>query len=84
MVIQPVPADAILLEIIGHLHAAHIQGIPSDDQIIAAHISSALDLAKMLHKASYQHIHVAMGDGSDTCKACGHDLRSDIHVRIAK
>lgn len=48
--LQPVSADAILLEIIGHLGAAKAQIIPSDDQIIAEHIRAAYDLAALLRR----------------------------------
>lgn len=84
MAIASVPASEMLLEIIGHLGAAKMQTLPSDDQIIAEHIRSAYDLALMLHRADRRHVHVAIGNGSDTCKACGRDLRDEIHVRLTK
>lgn len=48
---KPVSADAILLEIIGHLGAAVSQSIPEDDQIIMGHVRQALAFAKTLRKA---------------------------------
>ncbi len=49
-------ADELLLEIIGHLGAAKMQRIPSDDEIIGEHIDAAYELAKVarrvLHNSS--------------------------------
>lgn len=49
--LKPVPADAMLLEIIGHLGAAVSQSLPSDDQIIMGHVRQALEFAKTLWAA---------------------------------
>lgn len=48
----PPPADETeaILEIIGHLGAALIQTVPSDDQIIMGHVKSAHDLACQLRR----------------------------------
>lgn len=50
--LAPIPADTILLEIIGHLGAAISQTLPSDDQRIAEHVRAAHELARMLRKAA--------------------------------
>ena len=34
------------------------------------------------HLEEEQHYHVNRGDGSDTCKECGNDLRHEIHKRL--
>lgn len=44
-------ADTTLREIIGHLGAADIVSLPSDDQIIMGHVRTAHALALTLHKA---------------------------------
>lgn len=40
----------ILLEIMGHLGAAKMQRLGSDDQIIAKHIDAALELARAAYR----------------------------------
>lgn len=42
--------DEQLLEIIGHLGAALIQSVPTDDQIIMDHIRDAHEAAKTLRR----------------------------------
>lgn len=44
--------DAALLEIIGELHAALVQSIDSDDQIIMDHVRKAEATAKAVRRAS--------------------------------
>lgn len=39
---------ALIEDVIGHLGAAQVQGIPSDEQIVAKHIDEALTAAKAL------------------------------------
>lgn len=47
-----VPAKTMLDEICGHLGAARMQLLPTDDQIIAEHLIAAHDLAKILRRAA--------------------------------
>lgn len=44
----------LIEEIIGHLGAAQVQGIPSDDSIISGHINQALIAAKLLRATYHQ------------------------------
>ena len=44
---SPSPCD-ILEQIVGHLGAAVMQALPSDDQIILDHVRRAHELAKLL------------------------------------
>lgn len=46
--------EAILLQIIGHLGAAIVQSIPSDDQIIMGHVGDAHKLAKNMLATRFQ------------------------------
>lgn len=53
--VSPVPASIpsaeVIAEIIGHLGAAVMQSVPSDDQIIMGHVRSALGMARLLRSA---------------------------------
>ena len=53
--VSPVPASIpsadVIAEIIGHLGAAVMQSVPSDDRIIMGHVRSALDMARLLRSA---------------------------------
>lgn len=42
-----------LLEIIGHLGAADVQSLPSDDQIIMGHVRDAYTLAIKLRRMAF-------------------------------
>ncbi len=50
--LPPVAAIDLLDEIIGHLGAANIMAIPSDDHIITAHVKAAYELARVLRRAA--------------------------------
>jgi hypothetical protein len=50
--LAPPSANDILGEIVGHLHAAIVQSIQSDDQIIMEHIRVAHEMAKLLWTAN--------------------------------
>lgn len=57
---------------------AHGQG---DSDLLKNH--RVEDARRVIAKLE-RHTHVSSMDGSDTCKACGCDLRDDIHLRIAE
>lgn len=46
--LPPVPATAMLSEVVSHLKCALTQAQPSDDQIVIGHVRSAHEMATML------------------------------------
>ena len=76
-------SETIIERARGHLAAAIGQSIPSDDQIIMDHVKAAYELLWAIDK----HIHKAgttVGKHIDECALCGHDIRHEIHERVAQ